>query len=114
MEKPYRYLKKLIEIGNSSGIIIPAVWLRGVQKKMNLKKVVEVIVEVYKDKIVISPQKQRMDATTIFNKSESSVKLMKMSKGYQWEIKIYGPSIDEILQIVKETDTKLKAQFEVI
>ena len=55
-----------------------------------------------------------MDATTIFNKDESSVKLMKMSKGYQWEIKIFGDNIDEILKAIKETDTKLKAQFEVL
>ena len=55
-----------------------------------------------------------MDATTIFNKSEGSVKLMKMSKGYQWEIKIYGDNIDEILKTIKETDSKMKAEFEVL
>ena len=54
-----------------------------------------------------------MDATTIFNKDESSVKLMKMSKGYQWEIKIFGDNIDEILKTIKETNEKLKAQFEI-
>jgi len=53
-----------------------------------------------------------MDATTIFNKDESSVKLMKMSKGYQWEIKIFGENIDEIIKTIKETDAKMKAQFE--
>ena len=55
-----------------------------------------------------------MDATTIFNKDESSVKLMKMSKGYQWEIKIFGDNIDEILKVIKETNDKMKAQFEVL
>ena len=54
-----------------------------------------------------------MDATTIFNKDESSIKLMKMSKGYQWEIKVYGDNINEILKTIKETDSKLKAQFEI-
>jgi len=54
-----------------------------------------------------------MDATTIFNKSEASIKLMKMSKGYQWEIKVYGENIDEILRVIKETNDKMKAQFEI-
>ena len=54
-----------------------------------------------------------MDATTIFNKDESSVKLMKMSKGYQWEIKVYGENIDEILRVIKETNDKMKATYEI-
>ena len=54
-----------------------------------------------------------MDATTIFNKDESSVKLMRMSKGYQWEIKVFGDNIDEIMKIIKETNDKMKAAYEV-
>ena len=52
-----------------------------------------------------------MDATTIFNKSEASIKVMKMSKGYNWEIKAYGANMDEILKTIVDTEAKVKAQF---
>ena len=52
-----------------------------------------------------------MDTTTIFNKSEHSIKLMKMSKGYQWEIKVYGENLDKILELVKKYDENLKASY---
>lgn len=52
-----------------------------------------------------------MDATTIFNKSEHSIKLMKMSKGYQWEIKVYGDDIDKILETIKDLNCKLQADY---
>lgn len=47
MERPFRYRKRLIKIGNSSYALIPAEW------KHSKKK--DVIVEVYSDKIVILP-----------------------------------------------------------
>lgn len=49
MEKPYRYKKKTIDSGNSKVVVIPAVngWA----------KVKEVILEVYKDRIVITRPK---------------------------------------------------------
>ena len=52
-----------------------------------------------------------MDASTIFNKSESSIKLMKMSKGYNWEIKIYGDNLDDVRAKIIEQDKKLRADF---
>ena len=52
-----------------------------------------------------------MDATTIYNKSESSIKLMKMSKGYNWEIKVYGDNLDDIRQKIIDQDGKLRTQF---
>jgi len=52
-----------------------------------------------------------MDATTIYNKSQSSIKVMKMSKGYNWEIKVYGDDLDKIREIIKEQDAKLRTQF---
>jgi len=52
-----------------------------------------------------------MDATTIYQKSQSSIKVMKMSKGYNWEIKVYGDNLNEIRDIIKEQDAKLRVQF---
>ena len=52
-----------------------------------------------------------MDATTIYNKSESSVKLMKMSKGYNWEIKVYGDDLEAIDAKVKAEDARLKGSY---
>ena len=55
MEKPFRYLKKLMKSGNSNFVLVPFFWLAGQALKMKVKKITEVTVEVYKDKIVITP-----------------------------------------------------------
>lgn len=52
-----------------------------------------------------------MDGTTIFTKSQSSIKLMKMSKGYNWEIKIYGDDLDDVREKIKVQDGKLREDF---
>lgn len=52
-----------------------------------------------------------MDATTIFNKNEASIKLSKMSKGYNWEIKVYGDDLDKIRETIKSQDAKMRAEF---
>lgn len=57
MEKPFRYRKRLVKIGNSNYVIVPDLWLRGRAKHMKVKQITEVIVEVYTDKIVITPYK---------------------------------------------------------
>ena len=57
MEKPYRYEKKLIIIGHSVGIIVPQTWIKSQAERMKIKKVVNVILEIYKDKIIILPKK---------------------------------------------------------
>ena len=44
-------------------------------------------------------------------KQTSSVKVMKMSKGYNWEIKIYNEDIDVILEQTKVIDDKLKERY---
>lgn len=49
MEKPFRYRKKLVQQGNSIYVIIPAT--------CKISRAREVIMEVYKDKIVIFPSK---------------------------------------------------------
>jgi len=50
MEKPFRYRKKLLKSGSSNYVIIPADW--------EALKGDEVILEVYKDKIIILPIKK--------------------------------------------------------
>ena len=50
MEKPYRYKKKLLNSGTSKYVLIPATW--------EALKSDEVILEIYKDKIVIYPGKK--------------------------------------------------------
>ncbi|GAH40263.1 unnamed protein product [marine sediment metagenome] len=57
MEKPYRYLKKLVKIHNSFYVVAPKDWMKLQAKKLKIKNVVNVIVEIYKDKIVITPSK---------------------------------------------------------
>lgn len=57
MEKPYRYQKKLIIVGNSLAVIVPKLWLKGQAKRINIKQFRDVLMEVYKDRIVITPIK---------------------------------------------------------
>jgi len=52
-----------------------------------------------------------MDATTIYHKSECSVKITKNSKGYNWEIKAYGDDLKKVEQEIKESDERLKATY---
>ena len=40
-----------------------------------------------------------------------SIKLMKMSKGYNWEIKGYGELDDALVESIKKIDAELKASF---
>lgn len=57
MEKPYRYLKKLVKFSSSFYVIIPATWLNANKAAFRKMKTHEVILEVYDDKIVITPKK---------------------------------------------------------
>lgn len=57
MEKPYRYLKKLVKIHNSFYVVMPKNWLALQATRLKVGKVINVIVEIYKDKIVITPTK---------------------------------------------------------
>lgn len=57
MEKPYRYLKKLVKIGNSFYVVMPATWLNKNKVAFRKMKVYEVVLEVFDDKIVITPKK---------------------------------------------------------
>lgn len=57
MEKPYRYRKKLVIVGNSVAVVVPRTWIEDQEKRLKVKKIINVIMEVYKDKIVITPTK---------------------------------------------------------
>lgn len=39
------------------------------------------------------------------------IKLMKMSKGYQWELTYEGEDINKIIQVLKDADTELKKEY---
>lgn len=47
MEKPYRYQKKLLKSGNSFYVLVPQTWVRDQGQ--------DVIVEVWKDKLIVTP-----------------------------------------------------------
>lgn len=54
MEKPFRYRKKLMRSGTSNYVLLPANWIQKNVKESEQ----EVVVEVYKDKIVVFPMKK--------------------------------------------------------
>jgi hypothetical protein len=39
------------------------------------------------------------------------VKIMKMSKGYQWEISVHGKDFDDMLKMAKTVDDQLKLVY---
>ena len=57
MEAPYRYRKKLVKIGNSTCVIIPSGALVAWKEIIKANEVRNVILEVYKNRIVITPIK---------------------------------------------------------
>jgi len=50
MATPYKYLRKLMQIGNSFMVSLPVIWI----KANKVKKGSVVMVEVYEDRVVIS------------------------------------------------------------
>lgn len=57
MGEPYRYKRKLVKVGNSFYVLAPNDWLKMQAKKLKIKQVREVILEVYDNKLVITPMK---------------------------------------------------------
>ena len=57
MATPYRYLRKLMHIGNSFVVSLPVIWI----KANKVKKGSEVMVEVYEDRVVISQSSKKDD-----------------------------------------------------
>ena len=52
-ELPFRFSRDLVKIGNSVGVTIPKLWFR-VMRKFDIETV---DLEVYQDRIVITPAK---------------------------------------------------------
>lgn len=57
MGEPYRYKRKLVKIGTSLYILAPIDWVKLQAKKLKVKQVREVILEVHDNKLVITPMK---------------------------------------------------------
>ncbi len=52
-----------------------------------------------------------MDMQKVLAESQSSVKLIRNSRGYGWEIKIYDFDADKIIPTIKEKDTELRKEY---
>jgi len=52
-----------------------------------------------------------LDARDIALEQKESIKLMRMSKGYQWEIKIFLKDDEETRQRLKAIDQKLREDY---
>ena len=57
MEKPYRIEKKLVKLGGSDYVAIPATWLKKLAKKLGQKIIGELDVLIYRDYIELRPSK---------------------------------------------------------
>jgi len=55
MEKPYRYLRRLMKDGNSVVVAIPTIWFDLIKDK----KVKDVVVEVDQEKVMILPSSNK-------------------------------------------------------
>ena len=52
-----------------------------------------------------------MKSVTTVESENDSITLKKGAKGYQWEIKAFGLSHDDILAKITSTDKKLRLEF---
>ena len=48
---------------------------------------------------------------TISDPIDARIKLLKMSKGYQWEVAIEGPDASEVITKLNEIDAQLREKF---
>jgi len=55
-----------------------------------------------------------MDAEAMYKEIGNSVKLIKTTKSYTWEIKIYENDMNKLIEKLKEVDDKLKATFPIV
>ena len=51
------------------------------------------------------------EATVTSEEPRNKVKLMKMSKGYQWEITVVGDDMDACIDEAKKADRELRATY---
>ena len=53
-----------------------------------------------------------MEEETPIIEQKSSVKLIKTTKGYNWEVKVYDADLDKILAGIEKLDRAIKAKYE--
>lgn len=54
---------------------------------------------------------EKEESGIILQNQVSSLKLMKMSKGYNWEIKIYDEDPEVLFKKVQELDCKMREEY---
>ena len=57
MNEPLRIRKRLVKTGNSHYISIPAFWIAEQERKLKIKKMTAIIMEITDGKIVLTPLK---------------------------------------------------------
>ena len=57
MDKPYRFRKRLVKIGGSSYVHIPAYWIAEQERKLKIKKLMAVDMEIHDGKLVLTPER---------------------------------------------------------
>lgn len=59
MERPFRYQKRLVRIGGSHYLLVPRSDTGTWERFFDTDDVKEVILEIYKDRMVIKPSKKK-------------------------------------------------------
>jgi len=59
----------------------------------------------------IRRRKTKMEEATVASEPRNKVKLMKMSKGYQWEITVAGENLTECIATAHDGDAQLKGMY---
>jgi len=52
-----------------------------------------------------------MEEATVASEPRNKVKLMKVSKGYQWEITVAGENLTECIATAHDGDAQLKGMY---
>ena len=52
-----------------------------------------------------------MTETIVKEENQESIKLCKMSKGYNWEIKLYGKKAEDLIERIAEIDKKVRERL---
>lgn len=57
MEKPYRDRKRFVKIGNSNYVVIPNFWIKEQERRLKIKLLKGVVMEISDGKIELTPLK---------------------------------------------------------
>lgn len=52
-----------------------------------------------------------MEPQTIYHKNQNSITVKKLSKGYGWEIKVYGGDSENVISEIEKIDGELRKKF---